>query len=79
MKKAEECILTDVAVGTRVTILKLTAGGRAEAQLVGLGVRPGVTVEVHRNDKGPILISVANTRVALGRKRAAKIWVQALS
>jgi ferrous iron transport protein A len=78
MTKTKENILTELPVGTRAKILKLTAGQSAESQLLGMGVRPGVAIEVVRNDKGPVLVSVANSRIALGRGRASKIVVQVL-
>jgi Fe2+ transport system protein FeoA len=42
-----------------------------------LGLTPGVELEVfQRNDQGPLLIAVRDTRLAIGRGMADKVLVE---
>lgn len=54
-------------------------GGRALSQsLAGLGLTVGAMVEVLRNyRRGPLIVSVRDTRIALGRDKADKVSARA--
>jgi ferrous iron transport protein B len=57
-------------------IIHRISGGKAiTSRLAGMGIVPNVRVKVLRSSAGPILIQVANTRVALGEGEASKIFV----
>lgn len=58
-----------------VTIRRIFAGRHAREYLADLGVLEGEHVKVIKNDFGPIIIEVKNTRIALGRGLASKIEV----
>lgn len=67
--------LTEVAVGEHVRLVR-TAGGRGFVQrLADLGLIPDTEIQV-LNNTGPIILGLANTRIALGRGMAAKILVK---
>lgn len=53
------------------------AGGRGFAsRLIALGFTPGAKVTMVQNfGRGPLIVLVRDTRVALGRGEAAKIWI----
>lgn len=69
--------LTALAPG-EVGVVCTLAGGRGfVSRLAALGFTPGVQVTMIRNfGRGPIIVLVRDTRVALGRGEAAKVWVQ---
>ena len=46
-------------------------------RLASLGFTPGVTINMTQNfGRGPLIVTVRGTRVALGRGEAAKIIVE---
>ncbi|MBU4224808.1 MAG: ferrous iron transport protein A, partial [Chloroflexi bacterium] len=48
-------------------------------RLAGLGVTPGVEVTVLQNfGRGPMIVTVRDTRIALGRGETFKVLVEAL-
>jgi Fur family ferric uptake transcriptional regulator len=67
--------LTEVAVGERVKVVS-TSGGRGFVQrLADLGIVPETEIQVI-NNAGPVIVALGNTRVALGRGMASKIFVK---
>lgn len=68
--------LTDLGPD-RWGVVRELAGGRGfVARLASLGFTAGVPVRVLQNfGHGPLLVLVRDTRVALGRGEAVKIWV----
>lgn len=70
----ESRTLTDLPGGTRARVRRIGGGHRLLNRLLALGLAPGVQVRVLRNPRrGPLLVLVNDTRVALGRGEAAKI------
>jgi ferrous iron transport protein A len=59
-------------------VLRTLAGGRSfVSRLAALGFTPGSEVTVIQNiGRGALIVLVRDTRVALGRGEAAKVWVQ---
>jgi ferrous iron transport protein A len=69
--------LSEVAAGEAATILAFQAGRLVNNRLASLGFTPGVTVNMTQNyGRGPLIVMVRGTRVALGRGEAAKIIVE---
>lgn len=57
-------------------IIQAIAGGKAlTSRLAGMGVIPNARIRVMRNKGGPVIVEVANTRVALGEGEASRIFV----
>jgi len=54
---------------------RIDAGRRLKHRLTELGLTPGVMVTIIQNNGGPILISVRDSRIAIGREMANKIRV----
>ena len=54
---------------------RIDAGRRLKHRLTELGLTPGVMVKIIQNNGGPILISVRDSRIAIGREMANKIRV----
>ena len=73
----EHCIpLTMVGAGIRGRLAAITASPALAHRLADLGLTPGVPVAVVRDDGGPVLLAVRETRLALGRGMAQHILIQ---
>ncbi len=70
--------LSSVPVGQPVQLAKIEAGRRLKHRLTELGLTPGVTLTIIQKNGGPILISVRDSRIAIGREMANKIQVTQL-
>jgi ferrous iron transport protein A len=70
--------LADLAVGEAAVVCALDGGSGLAARLAAMGVSPGARIVVLQNrGAGPLLARVRDTRIALGRREAARILVQA--
>jgi len=60
----------------RATIHDLRGGVRFRSRLAALGFTPGVQITMLQNlGHGPIIVTLRDTRIALGRGEAYKILV----
>ena len=66
----ESCPLSSVGVGEACFLLHVGTGRRLRRRLAELGLTPGVQMTVLQNTGGPVLVSVRNSRLALGRQMA---------
>ena len=63
--------------GKKVLIKEITGGAKVKKRLSDLGIYEGVKVKVVRNDfSGPVIISVLDSKVILGRGEVHKIMVE---
>ena len=77
MEKIKSISLIDLAVNDCATILDLTIERMEVTRLASLGFTPGAVVNMTQNyGRGPLIVIVRGTRVALGRSEAAKIIVE---
>ncbi len=67
--------LSNVSVGQKVRMVRADAGRRFSHRLAELGLTPGVEFSVLHDNGGPLLISVRDSRIAIGRGMANKISV----
>ena len=71
--------LSDLPRESRAIVRSLRGGQGFSTRLAGLGVTPGVEVTVLQNfGRGPMIITVGETRIALGRGETSKVLVEAL-
>jgi len=71
--------LSDLPAGTRGIVRQLRGGRGFSTRLAGLGVTPGVEVTVLQNfGRGPMIVTVRDSRIALGRGETFKVLVEAL-
>lgn len=63
--------------GQLVSLIRISAGRKLIHRLTELGLTPGVNFEVLHDHGGPLLLAVRDSRLALGRGMASKIFVQA--
>ena len=68
--------LSEINNGEDAIILNFLGGNTVNKRLASLGFTPGVLVNMNQNfGKGPLIVIVRGTRVALGRGEATKIMV----
>ena len=68
--------LAQIETGEKATILDFHGGRAINNRLASLGLTPGVAIYMTQNiGYGPLIVTVRGTRVALGRREAAKIVV----
>ena len=70
------CPLTLAPVGQDLRLCQLCKGRKMARRLAELGLTPGVCLRVVQDAGGPLLVSVRNSRVALGRGIADKLLEQ---
>ncbi len=68
--------LSMISPGQSVKLVEIVAGRRLRHRLTELGLTPGVELQVMQDQGGPLLVSVYNSRLALGRGMAHKIMVE---
>jgi ferrous iron transport protein A len=77
MEHTNTISLTELSVDNHATILAFNIGTVEATRLVSLGFTPGAEVSMSQNyGRGPLIVTVRGTRVALGRGEAAKIVVE---
>ena len=68
--------LSEILAGEAATVLTFQSGRAVNNRLASLGFTPGVTVNMTQNyGRGPLIVTVRGTRVALGRGEASRIIV----
>ena len=68
--------LAQLATNRLGTILSFSSGRLETIRLASLGFTPGALVSMTQNfGRGPLIVTVRGTRVALGRGEAAQILV----
>jgi ferrous iron transport protein A len=71
--------VSDLPAGGRGVVRLLRGGEEFTHRMVALGFTPGVEITVVQNyGRGPILVSVRGTHIALGRGEALKVLVEEL-
>lgn len=71
--------LSALAAGVKAVVVKLVGGHDMLGRMATLGFTPGAEVTVVQNfGHGPLIISVRDARIALGRGEAGKIYVRQL-
>jgi ferrous iron transport protein A len=68
--------LAELAVNEHATIQSFAGARAVTTRLASLGFTPGAKVDMTQNyGRGPLIVTVRGTRVALGRGEAAEIFV----
>jgi ferrous iron transport protein A len=69
--------LSNVKAGQTATIQSLRGGYGFRSRLASLGFTPEAQVTMLQNQgRGPLLVALRGTRIALGRGEAQKIFVE---
>lgn len=70
-------VLSRIDPETEVTLIDITGGRGIRSRLYGMGLVPGVSLKVlNRNGRGPLIISVKDSRLVIGQGMASKIVVE---
>jgi len=59
-----------------VRIVKIAGGKGFASRLRNMGMKEGEVIKVLNNTSGPMVISLGNSRIALGRGASFKIFVE---
>lgn len=71
-----ETTLAALPVDATARVLHLYGGRELVARLAALGFTPGTEVRVVQNfGRGPLIVTLRGTRLALGRREAARVHV----
>ena len=77
MSKQQEVCLDQLASGARAVVSELRGERGFTSRLAGMGISVGCQIEVLQNRaRGPLLVLVRDTRIALGRGESSKILVR---
>lgn len=77
MTMTQNISLSQLPTDGFATILSFSSGRLETIRLASLGFTPGARVGMAQNyGRGPLIVTVRGTRVALGRGEAAQIFVQ---
>ncbi|MDD3650044.1 FeoA family protein [Immundisolibacter sp.] len=69
--------LDQLPPGGQAVVRRLTGGRELAGRLCTLGLVAGASLKMLQNPgRGPLLVSVHDTRIALGRGEAAKVLVE---
>jgi ferrous iron transport protein A len=69
--------LDEMPAGEQAVILSFQSAHGITGRLTSLGFTPGAKILMSQNfGRGPLIVTVRGTRVALGRMEAAKIVVE---
>ncbi|SFB25691.1 FeoA family protein [Clostridium frigidicarnis] len=68
--------LNAIGIGKYAEVNNLDGGELMGKKLMEMGVNKGAILEIIRNDAGPLIIKVGETRLVLGRGMAQKVMVR---
>jgi len=72
----DKITLSDLAPGEAGAVRELAGGWGFTSRLATLGFTPGARLTMVQNfGRGPLIVSIRGTRIALGRGEAAKVYV----
>lgn len=71
----ENTSLIRLSPGEKGRVEKIAAGTYATKRLYEMGFNTGANVQVIKNDRGPIIVSLSGNKIALGRGLAEKIII----
>jgi Fe2+ transport system protein FeoA len=76
MKTKNIIPLSHVAEGQMVSVVSVEGGRGLRSRLTAMGLLPNIQIRVvHNGRSGPFVISIKNSRIAVGRGVADKIMV----
>jgi Fe2+ transport system protein FeoA len=77
MNVGTELPLSALRPGERALVRRVAGGRGIVCRLASLGFTPGAEVTMIQNfGRGPLIVEVRGARIALGRREAARVWVQ---
>ncbi len=72
----DNLLLSEVSHGATAVLVSMEGGHDFQSRLAALGFTPGTQLQVVQNlGRGPMIVCLRDTRIALGRGEARKIHV----
>lgn len=71
--------LAMISAGEKVRLVSIQGGEKLTRHLTALGLTPGVELSIVQDSGGPLLLSVRDSRIALGRGMANRLLVSLIS
>lgn len=68
--------LNAISIGRYAEVKNVDGGEMMCKRLMEMGVNKGAVIEVIRNDAGPLIVGLGQSRFVLGRGMAQKVMVQ---
>lgn len=68
--------LNAISIGRYAEVNNVEGGELMGKKLREMGINKGAVIEIVRNDAGPLIIKVGESRLALGRGMAQKVMVR---
>ena len=68
-------VLSNLHPGQKAIIKEISAGSYANKRLYEMGFNRGSELRVVKNNRGPIIVCISGTKIALGRGLAQKILI----
>lgn len=69
-------VLSDVPPGSVVRLVSVSGGREASMRLASMGLIPGISLTMIQGERrGPCILAVGGTRIALGRGMARRMKV----
>jgi len=70
--------LNEIPAGASATVCEIRGGGHVMSRLATLGFTPGAQLAMVQNfGHGPLIVTIRDARIALGRGEAGKVFVVA--
>ncbi|NLJ79766.1 MAG: hypothetical protein GX335_01925 [Firmicutes bacterium] len=67
--------LIKLGPGESGRVKRIAAGAHATKKLYEMGFNTGALVQVLKNDRGPLIVSLAGNKIALGRGLADRVII----
>ena len=69
--------LNALAPGTQALVHQLQGGHRFVSRMAAMGFTPGAEITIVQNyGRGPLIVAIRDTRIALGRGEAKRVLVE---
>ena len=75
MSIGSDIVLTQAVIGQPLLLVKIDGGKDVTRRLIELGLTPGVKLRLIQDSGGPVILAVRDSRIALGRGMANRIFV----
>jgi len=78
MSDSKDCTipLNEIPAGANATVCAVQGGGHVLSRLATLGFTPGAQLAMVQNfGHGPLIVTIRDARIALGRGEAGKVFV----
>jgi Fe2+ transport system protein FeoA len=77
IEKSQDFILSELETGDVACVGVITGGNATISRMAAMGFSPGATVNMVQNyKKRPVIVSVRDSRIALARSVADKVYLR---